>query len=173
MTLAANDNAQQTPSSATDRLLRLLRALGLIGFLGGLAALSAMWAFGPIPQNLEQWHLLIGHVRAVFYTCAFTGIIILVITGITSWLRHRRRLHGARWFRLMLVLLLIVVPASHLSARLTALKLYATIDAGRLDEAARIWHTLGLIYVSSLLALLIIAAIAYLRPRLGQRDRGS
>jgi hypothetical protein len=166
--LARGDNALPSPASTTDRVLRLLRALGLIGFLGGLAALSAMWAFGPLPQNLEQWHLLIGHVRAVFFTCAFTGILILVITGITSWLRHRRRLHGSRWFRLMLVLLLIVVPASHISARLTARKLYATIEAGRMDEAERIWHTLGLTYTGSLAALLIIAAIAYLRPRLGQ-----
>ena len=156
-----------TPASLFDAALKVFRYLGMLGFLGGLAALSAIWAFGPAPKNIDQWRVLIGAARAVFYACMFSGIIILVIAGSLSWWRRRRELHPARWFRFMIILLIIAIPTLHLSARSVALKLYAAIDAGDLIQTARLWNKLGLLYFIALLALITIAALGILKPRLG------
>jgi hypothetical protein len=162
--------------SPGDRVLRLLRYIGLVGFLGGLAALSAMWAFGPVPQSVEQWHMLIAEVKAVFFTCSFSGIVILIFVGGTSWWKHRAHFHRAIWFRVMMLALVITIPAFHFWARSTAEKLYAVIDraeansAESMAEAAHLWDQLGASYVTALGILLGIAAIGITKPRFGQRS---
>jgi hypothetical protein len=153
-----------------DVLLRFLRYLGLIGFIGGLAALSAMWAFGPLPKSHEEWHFLIGHSKAIFFACCFVGIIILALVGSISWWRHRRILHGERWFKLTIGLLAIAIPASHFGARYTAETLYETVDAGKLDEALVIWNRLGVTYATATIVMLVIASIAIIKPRMGQTN---
>ena len=157
-------------STPFDRVLRLLRYVGLIGFLGGLAALSAMWAFGPTPQNVEQWRMLIAEIKAIFFACSFSGIVILIVVGGISWWKHRSHFHGAIWFRVMMGLLVITIPAFHLWARTTAERLYAVIDAADADqpaamaEAALIWNQLGAAYVVALVILLGVAAIGITKP---------
>lgn len=151
-----------------DLLLRFLRYVGLIGFIGGLAALSAMWAFGPVPSTIEHWHFLIGQAKSIFFACSFTGIVILAVVGSISWWRHRKMLHRQRWFRLTIGLLAIAIPASHFGARLTAEKLYATVDAGELEHALMLWNRLGTFYTTATIVMLIIASIAIIKPRMGQ-----
>ena len=85
--------------SQADAVLKMLRYLGMLGFLGGLAALSAMWAFGPRPATINEWNILIGAMRPIFYACFFSGIVVLAVAGIISWARHRAQLHGARCSR--------------------------------------------------------------------------
>jgi hypothetical protein len=166
-------------SSASDRVLRLLRYVGLIGFLGGLAALSAMWAFGPVPQNVEQWHMLIALVKSIFFACSFSGIVILIVVGGISWWKHRAHFHRASWFRVMMISLVITIPAFHFWARSTAEKLYTVIEhadenqAQALEDAARIWDQLGASYVTALAILLGIAAIGITKPSFGERDEPS
>lgn len=151
-----------------DRALRLLQSLGLVGFLGGLAALSAMRFAGPQPDGADQWRMMIGLMRAVFYPCVFAGIIALVISGSVLWRRHRAQLHGARWFKLMMIMLAIAVPGFHLWARGTMIKLDAAVQAGQLDQAQASWHELGQAYAIALVVMLVITAIGIIRPRLGQ-----
>lgn len=151
-----------------DTILRLLRVFGLIGFLGGLAALSAMWAFGPTPHTFDQWQMTIGQIKAIFFPCAFSGIVILIVVGLTSWRRHRRVLNQARWFRLTIAMLTVAIPASHIWARLTAEKLYETVEAGHLEEAAMLWDQLGAAYIVSFFVMSMIATIVIVKPRLGQ-----
>jgi cytochrome bd-type quinol oxidase subunit 2 len=162
-----------TAGALFDSILKVLRYLGMLGFLGGLAALSAIWAFGPTPKDIDQWRVLIGAARAVFYACMFSGIIILVIAGSLSWWRRRRELHPARWFRFMIALLIIAIPTLHLSARSVALKLYAAMDAPDLARTARLWDKLGLLYFIALLALTLIAALGILKPRLGSKNQSA
>lgn len=153
-------------ANATEAALKMLRYLGMLGFLGGLAALSAMWAFGPVPDNVEGWRLLIGLMRPIFFTCSFMGIVLLVIAGSVSWWRHRRELHAARWFRVMLLMLAFAVPALHLSARTTALKLYAAVQSGELNQAAEYWNRLGWLYLVGFVVMLCISAIGVFKPSL-------
>lgn len=151
-----------------DLLLRFLRYVGLIGFIGGLAALSSMWAFGPTPKSLEEWQFLIAHAKSIFFACSFTGIVMLAVVGSISWWRHRRVLHGQRWFKITIALLAIAIPSSHFGARYTAEKLYATVDAGDLENALLLWNRLGMFYVTATAVMLIIASIAIIKPRMGQ-----
>jgi hypothetical protein len=153
-----------------EALLKLGRYLGMLGLLGGLAALSAMWAFGPVPETIAGWQLLIGLMRPVFYTCFFAGVIVLVFVGSLSWWRHRHHLHGRRWFRVMMLALLVAIPALHLTARAAARDLYAAIDAGDLSSSAELWDRLGLLYLLGFLVLLVISAIGVFKPRLGERE---
>jgi len=162
-------NPERPRFIGADRALRLLQSLGLVGFLGGLAALSAMHFVGPQPDGIDQWRMMIGLMRAVFYPCVFSGIIALVISGSALWWRHRRQLHGVRWFKLMMIMLAIAVPGFHLWARTTMLKLDASVRASQLDLAQASWHELGQAYAIALVVMLVITAIGIIRPRLGQR----
>jgi hypothetical protein len=153
-----------------DSVLKMLRYIGLLGFLGGLAALSAMWAFGPVPETVEQWRLAIGYMRPIFYACFFAGVVILVIAGGLSWWRHRREFHGQWWFRLMIGLLIIAVPTLHLWARSVAMRLYAAVDEAQLDAATMHWNHLGRLYVIGFFVMLLIAGIGIFKPHLGSRQ---
>jgi hypothetical protein len=156
--------------SPIDRLLRMLRSLGLIGLLGGLAALTALWAFGPRPDTPAGWRMLVSGMRAIFYPCGFAGILILVPVGFTLWWRRRNTLRGQRWFRVMAAILVIAIPALHISARVTSLALRTAIDAGDVIGANVLWNRLGWLFASALVVMLVAAWIAVTRPRLGQRD---
>lgn len=166
--LPATGNRNQSDRSTADSILKMLRYLGILGFLGGLASLSAMWGFGPTPVNEGEWRVLIGVMRPIFYSCFFTGIVILAIAGSISWWRHRRTFNAARWFRVMMLALLVTVPSLHLSARFTALKLYASLDEGNLDRVQHLWNRLGWFFAIGFVVMITITAIGVFKPRFGQ-----
>lgn len=157
-------------NSRVDQWLRLLRALGLAGVLGGLGALSAMWAFSQVPATQEEWRVLISAMRAAFYACVFTGILILIPVGSMLWWRRRAALRGQRWFRLLLAVLIVTIPVIHISARLTSIALRHAVDEGDLARAATLWDRLGSLFLAGFIVLLIASWIATARPRLGQRE---
>lgn len=153
-----------------DQILRLLRALGLAGVLGGLGALSAMWAFGERPANISDWRVLVSAMRAVFYACVFTGILILVPVGCMLWWRRRAALRGQRWFHGLLLILVLTIPGLHIGARLTSVALRKSVDAGQAAESAVLWDRLGWLFFLALTVFLIASWIATARPRMGQRE---
>jgi putative copper export protein len=155
--------------SASDVALRIVRFVGLIGFLGGLAALASLWFFGPRPVDADQWHMLILAMRSVFYPCVFAGIVLLIISGTSIWWRRRKDLHGLRWFRVMMVMIVLAVPALHLSARFTMLRLHAMVEAADLEKAAQLWDRLGMLYCVAVVVFLVVSIIGMVKPRLGQR----
>lgn len=155
-------------SGALDPALRVLLRIGLIGFLGGFAALGSMWAFGSMPDDAAQWKLCISLMRAVFYSCVFAGVVVIAVSGGVLWWRQRRALHAARWFRIMMPLVVLAIPAFHVLGRVTALRLYDAVDEHRLGDAAALWNTLGVTYVSAFLVLTALATIGWIKPRLGQ-----
>lgn len=156
--------------SGLDHTLRLLRALGLAGVLGGLGALSAMWAFAQTPENLGEWRLLVSAMRGVFYACVFSGIGILVPVGTILWWRRRAALHGQRWFRVLMLILLLTIPGLHIGARLTSMALRKAVDAGDLTRAADLWNRLGWLFFIAFIVFLLAAWIATARPRFGFRE---
>jgi hypothetical protein len=164
---------QSLGHSTADSVLKMLRYLGMLGFLGGLAAMSAMWAFGPRPASINEWTVLIGAMRPIFYACFFSGIVVLALAGGISWWKHRVQLHGARWFKVMMLMVVIAIPALHLSARYAARSLYAAIDSGELHRALELWDRLGRLYVVGFIVMLAIAAIGVFKPRFGQKTRTS
>jgi hypothetical protein len=151
-----------------DALLKLGRYIGLVGLLGGLGALTAMWWYGPAPEGPAQWHLLLNLTRAVFIRCMFAGIIILAVIGSMSWWRHRKQFHGQRWFKVMMISVLITIPALHLWARWTMLKIRAAVEAGDFTAAAALGDTMAVAYTISLIILLVIAAVGIIKPGFGQ-----
>jgi prolipoprotein diacylglyceryltransferase len=150
--------------SGFDRTLRLLRALGLSGVLGGLGALSAMWAFGASPETVAEWRLLVGAMRSVFYACVFSGILILVPVGSLLWWRRRAALRGQRWFRALMLVLLVTIPGLHIGARLTSIALRKAVNAGDVARAAELWDRLGWLFFIALIVFLIASWIATARP---------
>jgi hypothetical protein len=109
-------------------------------------------------------------MRAIFYPCVLTGILILVPVGLTLWWRRRADLRGQRWFRVMAVILLISIPTLHISARLTSHALRTAVEVGDLARAGVLWNRLGWLFASAFVVLLMAAWIAVTKPRLGQRD---
>ena len=161
----------ETPAatrSAADLSLRIVRFVGLVGFLGGLASLASLWAFGPRPVDEAQWRMLIHAMRSVFYPCVFFGIVLLVFSGTAIWWTRRQPLHGQRWFKLMMVLIVIAVPALHLSARFTMLKLLNMVEESRLEDANALWNRLGMLYVTAVVVFLVVSSIGIIKPRMGQ-----
>ena len=149
--------------------LRIARFIGLVGFLGGAASLAAFMWLGPRPQSVEQWHMLIHAMRSIFYPCMFGGIAILVIVGGTMWWRRRQMLNPQRWFRLMMVLIGIFVPALHLWARSSMLIMDAAVDKGDLDRADQMWDRLAWAYLIAVVVFTVVSAIGIVKPRFGAR----
>ncbi len=156
--------------SRLDQWLRLLRALGLAGVLGGLGALCAMWGLGAQPANLGEWHVLITAMRAVFYSCVFAGIGILVPVGSMLWWRRRAALRGQGWFRALMIILLLTIPGLHIGARLTSIALRRAVEAGDVARAAELWNRLGWLFLIAFIVFLCAAWIATARPGFGDRE---
>lgn len=154
-----------------DALLKLGRYVGLLGFLGGLAALAAMWMLGPQPHGSEQWEMLMELTRAVFMRCMFMGILLLAISGGASWWKYRQRFRGRRWFRIMMIALVIAIPAMHLWARSLMLHLREALRDDDLAGAAELWSRMGVAYTISFVVILAIAALGIMKPRLGEPNR--
>lgn len=154
--------------SRLDQWLRLLRALGLAGVLGGLGALCAMWGLGAQPANLGEWHVLITAMRAVFYSCVFAGIGILVPVGGVLWWRRRAALRGLGWFRALMIVLIVTIPGLHIGARLTSIALRNAVEAGDVARAAELWSRLGWLFLIALLVFLFASWLATARPGAGR-----
>ena len=156
--------------SQVDSILRLVRFVGVIGFLGGLAALASLWAFGPRPDDVPQWHMLLSAMRSVFYPCFFAGIVLIIISGTIIWWRRRTSLNAQRWFRVMMVMVFVAVPSLHIWARFTMLKLDAAVHESRLADAAGLWDMLGRAYAIALGVFMVVSVIGMLKPRFGQSE---
>jgi hypothetical protein len=156
--------------SGLDLTLRIVRFVGLIGFLGGLCALASLWAFGPRPVDESGWHMLIRAMRSIFYPCVFSGIILLIASGVTIWWRRRKHLHGLRWFQVMMAAVFVAVPVLHLSARFTMLRLLRIVEQEQWERAMMLWNRLGMLYLIAAVIFLAIAILAMVKPRLGQRQ---
>lgn len=159
-------DARSTPN-AIDKTLRIARFVGLIGFLGGAASLAALTWLGPKPRTHEQWELLITAMRSIFYPCMFAGIVILIIVGGSMWWRKRGSLNPQRWFRLMMVLIAIFVPALHLTARTSMLMMDAAVKEGDLFKAQAMWNRLAWAYLIAVIVFTTVSAIGIVKPRLG------
>jgi hypothetical protein len=144
------------------------KLLGLVLFLGGAAALGALTLLGPVPETLEQWRLLRGGVRAIFFPCFFGGLVLTILAGIALLLQHPRMFARLRWFRLKVVLLVVGTPALHFWARGRMLDFDADLEAGRLDALPARWQAVGVAFVTGLAVYLLIGAIGRFKPRLGE-----
>jgi hypothetical protein len=145
-----------------------VKMIGLTGFLGGLAAMAALGFFGPEPETREGWVLLKQAMRGIFFPCFFAGLMLTIAAGLALWLQMPRTFLRMRWFRLKAVLLAILIPGSHLWARSRALELYEAIDRGPLGEIPAHWRSMSTAFLISLVAMLAVALIGRIKPRLGQ-----
>lgn len=151
-----------------DRWLVFLRVLGLSGVLGGLAALVAFMQVSETRNDQAHWHTMVHAMRAIFYSTVFAGILILVPVGAILWRRHRASLHGRRWFRIMMAVLVIAIPALHISARLTSLALQHAVETADFAKAGALWSRLDHLFVAALVVFAGVTLMAQLKPRLGQ-----
>jgi hypothetical protein len=152
------------PVTAVDRGLRIARFVGLMGFLGGAAALSGLTWLGPAPRSQEQWALLIHAMRAIFYPCMFSGIVILIVVGAAMWWRGRWSLNRQPWFRAMMAMIVIFVPTLHLFARSSMLAMRAAVNASDLERAAVMWDRLAWAFLLATVVFTIVAAIGIAKP---------
>jgi hypothetical protein len=144
--------------------LRIARFIGLVGFLGGAAALTAFTWLGPRPVNREQWEMLIHAMRAIFFPCMFGGIVVLIIVGGIMWWRRRFALNRQVWFRVMMGLIIVFVPALHLFARSSMLTMRAAVEMNDLHRASIMWERLAWAYLLATIVFVIVAAIGIAKP---------
>ncbi|HEX5690427.1 MAG TPA: hypothetical protein VFX76_10520 [Roseiflexaceae bacterium] len=155
-------------NSRIDQTLRVLRWIGMAGVLGGLVILIGYAFVDEKPADLLRWRDMVGTMRTIFYSTVFAGILILVPVGAILWWRKRAALRGQRWFRLMMVILLITIPALHISARLTSHALQAAVEASEFERAWMLWSRLTWLFVGAFIVFMVATAIAQAKPRLGQ-----
>ncbi|MCP3903533.1 MAG: hypothetical protein GY715_07835 [Planctomycetes bacterium] len=149
-------------------LLIQIKVLGLIGFLGGLGSLVAIGVLGPDPADPAGWHQLRETMRAVFWPCLFSGLMVTNAAGVVLWLRHPREFLRMRWFRVKAVLLAAALPLMHLLSRGRVTEFYAAIEAGSLDVLPSLRDRVTAAFAVALLVMLAIAAIGRIKPRLGE-----
>ncbi|MHC5023856.1 MAG: hypothetical protein ACYTGG_08080 [Planctomycetota bacterium] len=163
--------ASRQPGQHRRRGLRVgllaLKLVGLAGVLGGLGAISAMWRFGPRPDTVAGWLTLIGAMRSIFFPCVFGGLMVTIASGAGLSLLRRRDLARQRWVRVKIVALAALLPLLHFTARGRVLRFYEAVEARRLDDAAALWDDVGHAFVIALGTLLLVAAFARVKPRLG------
>jgi hypothetical protein len=145
-----------------------IKVLGLVGFLGGLGSLAALGLLGDDPTDRAGWVQLRDTMRAIFWPCVFSGLIVTILAGVALWLRHPREFLRMRWFRLKALLLAVVLPSLHILSRGRVTEFYAAIDEGRLDTLSALRDRVTTAFAGALLIMLLIAAIGRIKPRLGE-----
>jgi hypothetical protein len=163
-----DESARRPHDSTLDRWLVFLRVLGLSGVLGGLAALVAFMQVSETRNDQAHWHTMVDAMRAIFYSTVFAGILILVPVGAILWRRHRASLHGRRWFRLMMAVLVVAIPALHISARLTSHALTSAVEAADFARAEALWSRLDSLFIAAFIVFAGVTLVAQIKPRLGQ-----
>jgi hypothetical protein len=148
-------------------VLRQVKLLGLIGFLGGLIASGSIGLLiHPRPQTIDQWQVLHHALRCVFWVCIFSGLVLVLLSGIGLWLIQRRTVNRQRWFRLKMLLLLVCIPTSHLWARGRTISLYEAMDAGDLASLPHRLDEMTTAYLVSAAVFFGIAMLGRVKPRL-------
>jgi len=149
-------------------LLIQIKVLGLIGFLGGLGSLVALGVLGADPEDRAGWMQLRDSMRAIFWPCVFSGLLVAVGAGVLLWLRHPREFLRMRWFRVKALLLAVALPSLHLLSRGRVTEFYAAIDGGNLDALPALRDRVTIAFAFALVLMLVVAAIGRIKPRLGE-----
>lgn len=148
--------------------LLLGKSVGLLGFVGGMGALAALTHLAPEPQTQDEWKLLVGAMRSIFFPCVFCGLLVLVVFSLLLFSRHWREFSRMRWLRVKFVLLAISLPSLHFWARGGVMELYEAVGAEDMSRASELWQETSTRFLVAFIVLLIIAGIAKFKPRLKQ-----
>lgn len=151
--------------------LLTVKLFGVILFVGGLAASAGLMYGAPAAADLRERRLLAECVHWILIPGTIGGGILAIAAGMSLWLQMPRTFLRMRWFRLKLLLLVVLVPTFHLLGRLTAMKLYTVLDepGGGLSEAGALWDRLAAVFSAALLSMLLIVWVGRVKPRLGQK----
>jgi hypothetical protein len=145
-------------------VLLALKHLGLTAFLGGLAALCALGLVGPRPTDAAGWAMLRDVTRAIFWPCVFAGVVTSVLTGIALWALQPRAFLRQRWFRVKAALLVVLLPALHLTARGRVTAFYDAVERADLDAIPALHRHVTWCFAAALVLMLAVAWIGRARP---------
>jgi hypothetical protein len=150
--------------------LLMAKLVGVICFAGGLGSLAALAWGSPEPPDRMTWKFLADCAHWLLVPGTIGGGILAILAGICLWLQMPSAFLRMRWFRLKIVLVIVLIPAFHLWGRSTALMLHEALDKlARIDEVPPLWDRLAIIFLLAFFAMLLIVWIGRIRPRLGQR----
>jgi hypothetical protein len=147
----------------------MAKSIGLFCFIGGLAAAAGMAYGGPLPDGLAEWKLAAEHFHFIIVPGMVGGGILTLAAGVCLWLQMPRVFLRMRWFQVKIPLVAILVGGFHLWGRSTALRLHEVLDQPeRILQAPPIWGRLSMIMLLAFFAMLLIACLGRVKPRLGQ-----
>jgi uncharacterized membrane protein len=146
------------------------KVIAVAVYIGGLASATVLWwvsDLGGAHMTQAQRLLVLGQVRALFTWLLVPALLTAIVLGIALLLQHPRVLLRLRWLIVKLAMVAVLVPAAHLylSSRVGLLR--QTVLAGQTPDpavVAQVQWGLAL----ALAGFVIVAAIARLKPRLGQ-----
>lgn len=150
--------------------LLLFKFVAVGCYLGGLGATGVVWlssGFGSLDPADARRAWTTDAVRSLSLFWTVPALLTAIAAGVALAVRDPRLLR-ARWLRVKLVCLVVLVPAAHffLSSRLAVLR--EAQRFGARDAAAErmfAWGLLGTIVVS-----LWVVALGRLRPRMGRGE---
>ena len=140
-----------------------------MGFLGGLAALSALGFLLPDPVDPSGWTARCDAVRVVVGSCVLGGLGLTMLAGMLLWLAHPQTFLRMRWFRAKAILVATVLPSLHLWGRGRLERFDEAIAAGRTHALPELWHDVAHAFLVAFVIMLVVAALARVKPRLGER----
>ena len=149
--------------------LILAKLIGLFCFIGGLFAAAGLMFGGPLPADRAEWKLAAEYLHWIIVPGMVGGGILALAAGVCLWLQMPRVFLRMRWFKVKVVLVVVLVGGFHLWGRFTALMLHEALDKpARIAEVPPLWDRLSLILLLAFFAMLPIVYLGRVKPRLGQ-----
>lgn len=147
----------------------MAKLIGLFCFIGGLSAAAALTLGAPEPRDWGQWRLLADCLHWLVIPGMVGGGILTILAGLCLWLQMPRVFLRMRWFKVKMILVVALVPAFHFWGNINSHILAEVLDKpARIDEAGPIWSRMGSIFLLAFVAMLLIAYLGRIKPRLGQ-----
>jgi hypothetical protein len=153
------------PADRPGKLLAAALWVGLALFIGGLALLTIWWMVAPHPDTAARWNEMISRVRLVFFLTVFAGVVIGLGPAVAAVWRGRARLRQPGWFRWIVLLMAIAMPALHLYGRSRMLALRDALASENLAQLPARWNDVGTAFTIALGVMLAIVIWAFAKSR--------
>ncbi len=136
------------------------------GFLGAAVLLHAS-----DPQTHEQWSHIIATTSTLFLRLIVPAVMCVILFGVLLFWQHPKVFLKMRWFQVKVVLLILTLPALHLTGRWLIHHAREALAAGKLEQVAELMRHFTLTVDLAVLALVVVIVIGRHKPRLGQRPK--
>jgi hypothetical protein len=137
--------------------------------LGGFVAVLVLVLATPL-ESREDWRALLDAVGRIITLAIVPGSFLTVVFSLVLLRYGGRAFLRQRWAQAKLVLLVLTLPALHLTARGTFSAMRREVEQGSPEGPTGLFEFFTVLVVTTIVVLLLALWLARFKPRLGQRS---